>query len=143
MHYLSSCQASPMSVGDWLTVAGIAVALVAILVGVWAVRRWGVRRRRVLFTYASSALIPDLPPVLNDALKITFHDLPVANPHVLLLEIQNVGPLDVVSDDFDAKRKIAFKLNCTFYGLITTSHPQFTTSSAIGSDGVIEISPCC
>lgn len=130
-----------MSLGDKLAIAGIVVAVAAVLVGAWAVRRWGIRRRRVLFTHTSTRLIPSLSSVPHDALKIMFRDFPVDDPYLLELHLQNIGPLDLTSSDFDAKRSIVFKLNCKLYGLIGASHPEFTTSTPLGSDGAIRISP--
>lgn len=141
MRLVATGQVSSLSLGDKLSIAGIIVAVVAIFAGIWAVRHWGVRRRRVLLTCTSTRLIPNLPLRESDTLKVTFRDFPVDNPHLLLLRLQNIGPIDLTSDDFDAKRSIVFTLNCMLYGIISTSHPEATASTSLGSDGAIELMP--
>jgi hypothetical protein len=132
---------SSMSLSDQLTIIAIAVAVIAAIASAWAVRRWGVRRRKVLLTHESAQLIPRLPVAANSALKVTFQDFPIDDPYLLQLRLQNIGSLDVTSSDFDAGQHIILKTNCKLYGLISTSHPESTITTALGSDGAIEISP--
>jgi hypothetical protein len=142
MHDLSAqAQAAPMSLGDKLTIAGIVIAVIAIAVGIWAARRYGNRPGVVLFTYASTQLIPDLPFSAKDLLKVEYRDLPVHDPHLLSLRFQNVGSRDIASSNFDAGRPVTIKTNCQFYGFVTVSHPNQTVGRAIGSDGEIDIMP--
>lgn len=134
-------QATPMSLGDTLTIAVIVVAVIAIVVGFWAARRYGNRRGVVLFTHDSTQLIPDLPLSAQDLLKVEYRDIPVPDPHLLNLRLQNVGPRDIPSSSFDAERPVTIKTNCKFYGFVSLSHPKQTVGPAIGSDGVIDIRP--
>ena len=142
MHALSAqAQAAPMSLGDKLTIAAIVVAVIAIAAGIWAARRYGNRRGVVLFTYDSTQLIPDLPFSAKDLLKVEYRDIPVDNPHLLNLRLQNVGPRDIASDNFDAGRPVTIKTNCKFYGFVNLSHPKQTVGRAMGSDGEIDFMP--
>ena len=134
-------QAASMSLGDELTIAGIVVAIIAIAVGIWAARRYGNQRGAALFTYDSTQLIPDLPFSAKDLLKVEYRDIPVHDPHLLTLRLQNVGPRDIASSNFDAGRPVTVRTNCNFYGFVSLSHPKQTTSRAIGSDGEIDIKP--
>ena len=141
MPLAATSNGTPLSLGDKLTIAAIAVALLAIIVGVWAVRRWGVRRRRVFYALTSSPLIPALSALPSDDLKVTFKDLEVKDPHIVLIAIENIGPLDVTSNDFDDNRPITFDLNCKFFGLVESTHPNFTSVPSIGSNTLIKIRP--
>lgn len=141
MHNLSARAESAISLGDTLTIIGIIVGLIAIFVGTWAVRKWGIRRGAALFTYQSTQLIPYLPLAARDLLKVEFRDVPVENPHLLELRLQNIGRRDIASGSFDSTRPVKIKTNTKFYGLISASHPQCTTSTALGSDGIVGISP--
>ena len=134
-------EAASISLADTLTILAIIVAVIAIPVGVWAVRRWGNRRGQVLFAYRSTALMPDLPLPMKEMLKVEFRDLPVKDPHLLSLQLQNVGPRDVASGNFDAARPIRIKMNSPFYGILSCSYPRPTIISSPGSDGVIDIGP--
>jgi hypothetical protein len=78
----------------------------------------------------------------DDRLEVSYRGFPVTDPYLVQVRVQNIGPLDVTSDDFDSRRTVAFNNNCQFYGLISSSHPQYTISSALGStDGTIEMRP--
>ena len=57
MYHISLSRGSSISLGDKLTIVAIVIAVVAIVVGVWAVRRWGIRRHRILLTCTSNRLI--------------------------------------------------------------------------------------
>jgi hypothetical protein len=141
MHDLAAhAEASSLSLGDKLTIILVILAVVTIITSAWAVRRWGNRRRRVLITFESTRLIPDLP--LDDRLEVSYRTFPVKDPRLVRVRVQNIGPVDVSSDDFDSRRTIAFRTNCQFYGLVASSHPQYTISSALGVDnGVVEMRP--
>lgn len=134
-------QATPMSLSDKIAIVAVIVAVIAIPVTVWATRRYGNRRGVVLFTHESTQLIPDLPFSTKDLLKVEYRGIPVPDPHLLNLRLQNIGPRDVSSSDFDARRSVTIKTNCKFYGFVSLSHPKQTVSPAIGSDGMIEIKP--
>jgi hypothetical protein len=129
------------NLGDVLGIIAIVVAVIAILVGVLAARRWGTKKRRLLVTYSASPLIPSLPSEAHETVQVTYKDIPVENPHLLEISIQNIGPVDVTTDDFDARRHAVFKLNCKIYGLVSSTRPGFTSCSPVGSEGLIEISP--
>ena len=137
----AQAQAAPISLGDKLAIAGIVVAVIAIAVGIWAARRYGNRRGVMLFTCYSTQLIPDLPFSAKDLLKVEYRDIPVHDPHLLNLRLQNVGPRDIASSNFDAGRPVTIKTNSKFYGFVTLSHPKQTVGRAIGSDGEIDIMP--
>lgn len=77
----------------------------------------------------------------DSVLKVTFNELPIENPHLVFLHLQNIGPQDIASDDFDSQRRIVLNLNCKFYVLIKGSHPKSTFGPAVGADCIIEIAP--
>ena len=67
--------------------------------------------------------------------------MPVDDPHLLKLGLSNVGPSDVATAHFDSGRPIVFTLHCTMYGLMHASHAPRTVSTAVGSEGVVELHP--
>lgn len=126
----------PVETSIWVPAA---VALVVGVATVLATRRWGTRRRKLLFRYQSASLLPtDSRPGL---LEVTFRDIPVPNPHLVTIRLQNVGPSDVATHHFDGGRPIRVVLDCKFFGVTSTTHPSATVSPAIGSDGWIEMRP--
>jgi hypothetical protein len=130
-----------MSLGEILGIVGIVVGIVAIITGVLAARRWGNRRRRLMFEFRSAPLIAAGSPDRSGLLKVTFRDIEVPDPHLLTIRLANVGPADIATDRFDAGRPLVIRLNCTMYGLTATSHPDAITSTAVGAEGVIQLRP--
>src|SRR3712207_4896455 len=86
------------SVAEWLALGALVVALLALPLTIWATRRWGERRSRLLFTYRS---VPLLPRGDRQLLKVTYRDLDVPEPHLVTLRLRNVGPKDIASGHFD------------------------------------------
>ncbi len=125
-----------MDASIWVPAAvAVAVGLATVL----ATRKWGTRRRRVLFRYQSAPLLP-VDSRLG-LLEITFRDIPVPNPHLVTLRVQNLGPSDVATHHFDTGAPVRVALNCKFFGLTSSSHPAATVSPAIGDDGWVELRP--
>ena len=128
-----------MNLGLWIALVAVIVAIVGIAVTIFAARRWGNRRRKLLFSYESTSLLPI--GAEHHLLKITYRDIPVKEPHLVTVRVANIGPADIASQHFDAGRSAVVRLNCTMYGLTRNSHPQYTVSRAIGAEGVIELRP--
>jgi hypothetical protein len=128
-----------MSLGLWLALVAVIVAVVGVAVTIFAARRWGNRRRKVLFSYDSTPLLPVSDE--RHLLEITYRDIPVKEPHLVTVRVANIGPSDIASQHFDAGRSLVVRLNCTMYGLTSNSHPHCTVSGAIGAEGVIELRP--
>ncbi len=126
-----------ITLSDALTAVGILVGVAAIVAGIFAARRWGNRRKRVLFDWRSAPLITHNAPHL----KVTFRDIEVSDPHLVILRLRNIGPADVASEHFDASRPVVIRLNCTMYGVTSATHPQATVSTAVGADGVVQMEP--
>ena len=130
-----------MNVLAWLGLAALIVAIVAVPITIWAIRRWGNRRRRVLITYEFTPLFPNVPSEARNHLKVTYNDIAVDDPYLIRVRLQNIGPADIASDYFDARSHIVVKLNCKLYGLINATHPESTSSITADSNGSIELAP--
>jgi hypothetical protein len=131
-----------MNLSDWLGLAALVVAIIAIPIAIWTTRRWGTRRKRVLLTYESTPLISQLSGEARSEITVHYRrDFTVPDPHLLKIRLQNIGPSDIASSDFDSGHPISIRLNCKLYGITNTSHSGSTTSSAIGSNGTINLSP--
>lgn len=122
-----------------LAIIGICVGVAAIIAGVLAARRWGTRRRRLLFEYTSTPLIPKGQTA--DFLKVTYRDFEVEDPHLVRLSLKNVGSVDVATAHFDAGRPLTVALHCTMYGVTSTSHPAATESPAVGTEASVKLRP--
>lgn len=124
---------------EWLTLTAIVVTLIVGVAAVIATRRWGNRRRRLLFSYEVAPLLAE--GSANDLLQITYRDFPVRDPHLVTVRLRNVGPADVATGHFDGGRPFLVRLNCKMYGPTRASHPGATVSTAIGAEGKIELRP--
>lgn len=130
-----------MSTGDWLSLAALIVAVVAIPIAVLATRRWGTRRRRLRFSWEVTPLLP-VPQLDNrEQVKVTYKDIPVSNPHLVTIRLANVGPVDVSRANFDGDENVVVKLNCIMYGITDTTHPDHTVATAVGETGKIFLTP--
>jgi hypothetical protein len=130
-----------MSLGDILGIVAIAVGVVAIIVGVLAARRWGNRRMRLGFECRSTPLLPLGTSTGQDLLKVTYRDFEVPDPHLVTINLRNVGPGDIASKRFDNGDPLILDLQCTMYGVTAASHPESTESTAVGAPAVIKIRP--
>lgn len=128
-----------LSLADWLGIAALVVALVVGAATVLAARQWGNRRRKILFTFNTTALLPKGQE--SGPLQITYHNRPVKDPHLVAIHVKNIGPSDIGSQQFDGDRSLKIKLNCTMYGLTSNSHPSSSASTGIADQGVLELRP--
>lgn len=133
-------QTCAMSVEAVIALVSVVVAIAVGVVGVLAVRRWGVRRRQlVLMTTSSRLLLTD--PTLG-ALRVTYEEKEVDDPYLLTLSLLNNGPADVATEHFDDRRPLRINLSQSVYGITGTSHPRFTaTSDATNPKGYVDFGP--
>ena len=99
---------------QWLTIAALVVAALAIPATIWATRRWGNRRARLAMSIEVTPILPAGGPT---ALAVTFVDIPVPDPHLVNFELRNVGPKDISSAAFDAEQPIKVHFPSAFYGV--------------------------
>ncbi len=93
-------------------------------------------------TTASLSSPPLLPPDSRPGLlEVTFRDIPVPNPHLVTLRLQNLGLSDVATHHFDSGAPVRVVFKCRFFGLTSSSRPAVTVSPAIGDDGWVELRP--
>lgn len=117
-----------MGIAEWLS----AIALLGIPVSVWATRRYGSRRARLIFEYSSVPLLPDADP--HGLLEVTYRDFPVKDAHLVSASLTNSGSRDITSAMFDASRPLVLSVEGMFYGATVVAGPQVILP-AIGSTG--------
>lgn len=100
----------------WGIVVGSAIALVAIGFSIWAARKWGTRRGKLLLAYTVTDLMPAGGP--RDGFGFTYRDIPVEDPQLVTLRLRNIGPHDITRDLFDQGEALQISLNATFMGLL-------------------------
>jgi hypothetical protein len=127
-----------ISSGNVLAIVGIVVGVLAIFTGIFAARRWGNRRMRVLYQWQAAPLLIDSGGGL---LKVTFRDFEVADPHLLSIRFQNIGPADIATERFDGAVPLRVILNCTMFGVTRSSDPKTTRTGSLGSAGEISMLP--
>lgn len=131
-----------MSFGDKLTLAGVVVGVLAIAAAWWVGRRYGTRRRKLLFLFEATSLVPEIKGYAGSGLKVTFHDVAVEEPHLLTIRLTNVGPADVASSHFDAGKPVQVLLNSTLYGVLNATHGERTITPALGAENaIVELAP--
>ncbi|SFR18697.1 hypothetical protein SAMN04488564_104895 [Lentzea waywayandensis] len=131
-----------MSLEAKLALAALIVAVVAIPIAVWTTRQYGTRRKKLLFLFEATSLMPEIKGSAANALKITYHDIPVDDPHLLTIRLENVGPSDIASNHFDSGKPVQVRLNSTLYGMLSATQPEHTVGPAMGTaDAVVELTP--
>lgn len=119
-----------------MVLIGVAATVLAGCLGAWATWKFGNRRGRLLFTWEVVSLLeqggrPEL-------LEVTYRDMPVPDPHLVKLQLVNIGPSDIASAMFDSGASIDVSLaDCVFYGSVRTSHPGSFLMPAIGTKPAI------
>lgn len=130
-----------MSLDETVALLALAVGVIAVPVSVWAARRWGSRRARTDFTFS---VIP-LLPIDDSPLEVTYHDLPVDQPHLVSVSLRNTGPRDIPSSAFDGGQPILVRFDTRFYGLTSrATGGARTLAPAVGSPAdraVVQIEP--
>ena len=118
----------------WSIVVGSVIALVAIGVGIWAARKWGTRRGKLLLAYTVTDLMP--AGGRRDGFGFTYRDIPVDDPQLVTLRLRNIGPHDITRDVFDQGGALQVSLDATFMGLLrATSTAGATPLLAMGAIG--------
>jgi len=92
---------------EWLW----AIALVVSVLASYAItKKFGNRRRKVLFTWNSVQLMPERNRTngrgMSGALQVSFLGKAVEDPYLVQVTLKNIGPVDIASSDFDAGRQL-------------------------------------
>ncbi|MGA3523783.1 hypothetical protein [Melissospora conviva] len=126
-----------LSLEEILAAAALGVGLLAIVVGALAARRWGTRRRRLMFDCTATALIAEgkLEGFAKGELKVTYRGEEIKDPYLVRLVIKNVGPSDVGSAHFDGARPLTVRLRCSFFGVI--EQPESASLDFHSNNGAI------
>lgn len=110
------------SLAIWLAVVAVVVAVVVGMATIAATRRWGNRRRQIVFEADVSPLLS--VDVRDGLLEVTYRNEPVANPKLVSVRVRNVGPADIASAHFDGGRPLTVALNCTVFGPTRSLAPR-------------------
>ncbi|KQS69065.1 hypothetical protein [Modestobacter sp. Leaf380] len=126
---------------DWGIVVGIIGSVIGVG-GILAARQYGNRRRKVMFEWTASPLVPAAERDTGSRLAVTYRDIEVKNPYLLTLRLVNVGPSDIASEHFDGGRSIVIDLGCQMFGTLARPRGDLvTTVEALGAPGVVRLSP--
>lgn len=126
---------------DWGVVVGVVGAVIGV-VGVLAARRYGTRRRKVLFEWTASPLVPAAERDTSSRLTVSYRDFEVVDPYLLTIRLMNVGPADVASQHFDAGQPFTVDMGCRMYGLLAKpTGDLMTATDAVGAPGFLRVGP--
>jgi hypothetical protein len=129
--------------GEWLAVIAIVVAILIGVACVWAARKFGTRRGRVLVSSTSTPLLTSGSQ--SSDLAVTYKNRPVEDPHLVRFFLRNVGPHDITRDQFDGERLDVEMCNCTLYGIVSVVSSDGTSpqvrAMALNTNADISIQP--
>ena len=121
---------------EWLWLIGIAVA---VLISWFFGRKYGNRKRRLLFTWDAVQLMAETTRA-KGALEVSYGGTPVGDPYMLQITVKNIGPVDITSSDFDAARPLDIFLPAGYLTVVDIT--QMGVSATVDqSPGCISIEP--
>ncbi|GAA1585404.1 hypothetical protein [Nocardia ninae] len=108
---------------DWIKLGGVILTGIGVIAGVYyyVANR---RRNRVQITISAQSLITDATAA--HSLEVRYDGQEVKNPHVALVILENIGPKDVRSTDFDGRNPLLIDLEAKILSLASASGPPFT-----------------
>ncbi|MFB8369805.1 hypothetical protein ACFC25_10630 [Pseudarthrobacter sp. NPDC055928] len=124
---------------EWLWLIGIVIAVVGIVIGFAVARRYGTRRRRLLFTWDAVQLMPGTG-LAPGVLQVSYSGVPVTDPYLVQITLKNIGPADIASADFDDKRNLRISFPNGYLTMVS-AHSSGVTPSILCSPNCIEIAP--
>ncbi|WP_156365955.1 hypothetical protein [Nocardiopsis sp. NRRL B-16309] len=97
-------------VQNWLACVSAAAATVAIPVSVFAARHWGTRRNKLAFQYSLTPLISveEIRTPSGGNIEVRVNGRTIHEPHIVTLQLSNVGPRDITSSHFDSGKPLRF-----------------------------------
>ncbi|WP_026541656.1 hypothetical protein [Paenarthrobacter nicotinovorans] len=130
--------------GEWLAALAIVVSIVAIGTGIWAARKFGTRRGRLLVAHATTRLLTSDSGVSE--LKVTFRDFDVQDPHLVSIIVKNIGPNDLTKEQFEGGNFRIRLQNSKFYGVVKVASsdddkPSLVTEGIGAQNMVVEFLP--
>ncbi|WP_141717737.1 hypothetical protein [Nocardia altamirensis] len=128
---------------DWLKLAGVIVASLALLAGLYYFLA-GRRRNKIHITFSAQSVISS--NVAHHDLELRHNGTLVQNPYAVLLVIQNLGPKDVRSNDFDGDASLQIDLGMPILSVSASwSSPRtaksVSTSPKAGTTTSVEFPP--
>ncbi|MFB8281874.1 hypothetical protein [Nocardia colli] len=111
---------------DWIKLGGVILTGIGLIAGVYyfVANR---RRNRVQITIAAQSLITDASAA--HSLEVRYDGQEVKDPHAVLVTLENIGPKDVRSADFDGRSSLLINLEAKILSLTSASvsgGPSFT-----------------
>jgi hypothetical protein len=124
----------------------VLIATVAIAAAIIAFVAWRsqVTRKKLLLSIMSRSRLMSVPTSMRDDLEILYQGNQLnQDPHVVAIELANVGKSPVKSDDFDRQRALSFGLDVPIIKVLSTEHaprsaPEPTVTAV---DDSFELSP--
>lgn len=86
-----------------IAVLALAVAVVAIPVTVWATRRWGNRRGRLIVGWESVRMVTGTSV---KGVEVRLDGKEIEDPHLVTVDLYNAGPNDISRSSFDGARPL-------------------------------------
>ncbi|WP_155289408.1 hypothetical protein [Rhodococcoides fascians] len=100
---------------NWIPV-GVAVFGIAVTVTLYVLQRRGQRRNRLAVTVTSQKLFVASSGLPAKDLSVEYNGQSVADPHLVNVSVENHGPKDISTSDFDQKVPITVELNAVVIG---------------------------
>jgi hypothetical protein len=108
------------------TVALIAIALVAMLVGARVAVSTGFPRRRLYWSMPVIAPLLSAPEGMRDDLELRRNGIPLRDPHLLEVHLASRSRRDISSDDFDSHEPLRLDVGANIVEILRTSSTPAT-----------------
>ena len=105
--------------------AGVVVAVLAAVAGVWVTLSVGFPRRRLYYGLRAAAPLLTAPPGMRSNLQLLHRETPLADPYVLTVELTSRGRKDIPDDAYNGGQPLQLDVGSRIIEILQiTSEPE-------------------
>jgi hypothetical protein len=124
--------------GTFWAGAGVVVAALATVAGVWVTFSVGFPRRRLYFGLRATAPLLTAPVGMRSHLELRHRGTTLADPHVLTVDLISRGRKDIPSDAYNDRQPLQLDVGARIVEILqVTSEPQTLQPPQIATDGTL------
>jgi hypothetical protein len=129
--------------GTFWAGAGVVVAVLAAVAGIWVTLSVGFPRRRLYYGLRAAAPLLTAPAGMRSDLQLLHRGTPLADPHVLTIELISRGRKDISNDAYNGGQPLQLDVGSRIIEILqTTSEPEtLVTPQVATSETFLRIGP--
>ncbi len=122
--------------GTFWAAAAVVVAVLAAVAGVWVTLLVGFPRRRLYYGLRATAPLLTAPTGMEGALQLLYRGKPLADPHVLTVELVSRGRKDISNDAYNGSQPLQLDVGSRIVEILQiTSEPETLDAPQVAARG--------